>query len=73
MKGAGHGSLKKHSHLQKQAKNDAKHASAMNALSTVLGKFSVSKTSATKHRLSRQRLSQKNPFAILHQKIKGKK
>ena len=72
MKGAGHGSMKKHSHLQKQAKNAAKHASAMNALSTALGSFSVTKTGATKHRLSSQRSSQKNPFAILRQKIKGK-
>ena len=70
MRGAGHGSLKKHRHsgvkaarLRQQARNRA-HAASVNDLIHALNASHVSARSATRQRLLSQKRSQGNPFKL---------
>ena len=77
MRGAGHGSMKKHRHsgvraarLRQQAQNRA-HAASVNDLIHALNASHVSARSATRQRLLSQKRSQGNPFKLAA--LKGKK
>jgi hypothetical protein len=77
MRGAGHGSMKKHRHsgvkaarLSQQARNRA-HAASVNDLIRSLNASHVSARSATRQRLLSQKRSQGNPFKLAA--FKGKK
>jgi hypothetical protein len=68
MRGAGHGSMKKHRHLRKEArKKEARnrgHAASVNNLIRALNASHVSARSATRQRLLSQKRSQGNPFKL---------
>ena len=77
MRGAGHGSMKKHRHsgvkaarLSQQARNRA-HATSVNNLIRAFNASHVSARSATRQRLLSQKRSQGNPFKLAA--FKGKK
>jgi len=70
MRGAGHGSMKKHRHsgvkaarLSQQARNRG-HAASVNNLIRALNTSHVSARSATRQRLLSQKRSQGNPFKL---------
>jgi len=80
MRGAGHGSMKKHrksgvkaARLRQQARNRA-HAASVNDLIHALNASHVSARSATRQRLLSQKRKQHNPFQLASLKqLKGKK